>query len=285
MELKRVYVAVIFIPLFYLLVKHLPAWAFFLFVTVGILSGLYEFYRMHYQSPRRLEIVFGMIGGFLLALMFYRQSWSSALGGSSGMEREWVSGLIVMGLLSALGGQLFGKKDLKNTLADGAVLVLGVFYVSWLLGHLILLRNLARGEYLIFFVFLVTWSCDTGAYYTGRLLGRRPLAPQVSPNKTVEGAIGGMVGCLASAVLARWWFLPDLSLQDAVGLGLLLGILAQLGDLTESMFKRSAGVKDSGRLLPAHGGILDKVDSLIFTAPAFYYYMVWVKQYGRLIAV
>lgn len=268
MELKRVYVAVIFIPLFYLLVKHLPAWAFFLFVTVGILLGLHEFYRMHYQSPRRLEIVFGMISGFLLALMFYRQS---------GMEREWVSGLIVIGLLSALGGQLFGKKDLKNALADGAVLVLGVFYVSWLLGHLILLRNLAGGEYLIFFVFLVTWSCDTGAYYAGRLLGQRPLAPQVSPNKTVEGAMGGMVGCLSSAVLARWWFLPDLSLQDAVGLGLLLGILSQLGDLTESMFKRSAGVKDSGRLLPAHGGILDKVDSLTFTAPAFYYYMVWVK--------
>ena len=276
MELKRVYVAVIFIPLFYLLVKHLPAWAFFHFVTVGILLGLYEFYRLYYQTPRRLEIVFGMIGGFLLAVMFYRQSGSPSIG----MEREWVSGLIVTGLLL----QLFGKKDLKNTLSDGAVLVLGVFYVSWFLGHLILLRNMARGEYLIFFVFLVTWSCDTGAYYTGRLLGRRPLAPQVSPNKTVEGAIGGMVGCLASAVLARWWFLPDLSLQDAVGLGLLLGILAQLGDLVESMFKRSAGVKDSGRLFPAHGGILDKVDSLIFTAPAFYYYMVWVKQYGRLIA-
>lgn len=276
MELKRVYLAVIFIPLFYLLVKHLPAWAFFLFVMAGILLGLYEFYRLYYQTPRKLEIVFGMIGGFLLAVMFYRQSWPP----SGGMEREWVSGLIVTGLLI----QLFGKKDLKNTLADGAVLVLGVFYVSWFLGHLILLRNMARGEYLIFFVFLVTWSCDTGAYYTGKLLGRRPLAPQVSPNKTVEGAIGGMAGCLASAVLARWWFLPDLSLQDAVGLGLLLGILAQWGDLVESMFKRSAGVKDSGRLFPAHGGILDKVDSLIFTAPAFYYYMVWVKQYGRLIA-
>ena len=277
MEFKRVYVAVIFIPLFYLLVKYLPPWAFFLFVTGGILLGLYEFYRMHYRADRALEIAFGMIGGFLLAVMFYRQSWST----SSGMEREWVTGMVAAGLLL----QLFFKEDLKTALADGAVLVLGVFYVSWFLGHLILLRNLVRGEYLIFFVFLVTWSCDTGAYYIGRLWGRRPLAPQVSPNKTVEGAIGGMVGGLASAILARWWFLPDLSLQDAVGLGLLLGILAQLGDLIESMFKRSAGLKDSGSILPAHGGILDKVDSLIFTAPAFYYYIIWVKQYGRLISI
>ena len=84
---------------------------------------------------------------------------------------------------------------------------------------------------------------------------------------------------LAASLLARWWFIPNLSLLDVIGLGLVLGVLGQLGDLVESLFKRGAGVKDSSDLLPAHGGILDKVDSLIFTAPAFYYYLVWVKQY------
>jgi phosphatidate cytidylyltransferase len=285
MELKRVYVAAVFIPLFYLLVRYLPPWVFFLFVTGGILLGLYEFYNMYYKGLRGWEISFGVIAGFSVALLFYRQSQvgedahSFFLWRSSDLERVWLTGLIMAGLLF----QLFGKRDLRKALVDGAVLLVGVFYVGWFLGHLILLRNLAEGEYLIFFIFLVTWACDTGAYYTGKLLGRMPLAPHVSPNKTIEGAVGGVVWGLSSALVARWWFLPTLTIRDAVGLGLILSVLAQLGDLTESLFKRSAGVKDSSQLFPGHGGLLDKVDSMIFTAPAFYYYLVWVKQTGRVI--
>ena len=266
MGLKRVYVAVVFIPLFYLLVKYLPPLAFHLFVIGGILLGLYEFYGMYYKDSKSFEIPFGLIGGILLAVLLSQKAMHIA--------PESITGLVVAVLLV----ELFCKKDLKTALTDGAVLLIGVLYVGWLLGHLLLLRNLNGGEYLIFFVFLVTWSCDTGAYYTGRLLGSRALAPRVSPNKTIEGAVGGIVWGLASSLLARWWFLPALSIQDAVGLGLLLGVFGQLGDLTESMLKRSAGVKDSSRLVPGHGGILDKVDSLIFAAPAFYYYTVWIKQ-------
>ena len=157
--------------------------------------------------------------------------------------------------------------------------MLGVFYVGWLLGHVILLRNFNDGANLIFYVFLVTWSCDAGAYYVGKQWGKRALASRVSPNKTVEGAIGGLAVGLAASLVAHWWFLPEISIRDSVVLGFLLPVLGQIGDLIESVLKRSAGVKDSGRLLPAHGGILDKVDSLIFTAPTFYYYLVWVKQY------
>lgn len=217
MEPKRVYVAAVFIPLFYFLVKYLPVWIFFLFVTVSILWAMYEFYRMYYRDRKRLEVALGLAAGFVLAVIFYRQAWA--------VEREWVTALIIGTLLI----ELFLWKDTKAALMDGAVLLVGVFYVGWLLGHFILLRNLSEGVYLIFFVLFVTWSCDTGAYYTGKLWGQRALAPRISPNKTIEGAIGGMVLGLVASLLARWWFIPNLNLQDVIGLGLILGVLGPLG--------------------------------------------------------
>lgn len=273
MHLKRVVVAVIFLPLFYILVKYLPPLVFVILVLFGILLGQYEFYRLSYPEDHRGLILFGLISGGVVAGHFYLEGLFS--------DREVVTAFIVAILLH----QLAVRQSLTSTLKDAAIGLFGVLYVGWLLGHLILLRNMDQGEDLILFLFLVTWSGDTGAYYTGQGFGRRPLAPQVSPNKTIEGAIGGLVTSLAAAWLARRWFLPVLSTLDGLFLGVLLGVLGQLGDLTESMFKRCAGVKDSGDLIPAHGGLLDKVDSLIFTAPAFYYYLLWVKQLGRVIVV
>ena len=271
---QRVYVAIVFIPLFYLMVKYLPAWVFFLFVGAGILIALQEFYGMYYDKLWRLEVLLGLSLGALTALLLSQN-------GAVVTPWLWTSVLIVAMLL----GQLFFAKNLRTALPDGAVLVTGVLYIAVLLGHLILLRKMSGGEFLVFFVFLVSWGCDTGAYYTGKRFGQRALAPKVSPNKTVEGAIGGVIFSVATCFLAKGWFLQELSVQEALGLGLGLGIIAQLGDLAESVFKRGSGVKDSSQLIPAHGGVLDRVDSLIFTSPAFYYYLIWIKQYGRGIAV
>jgi len=158
-----------------------------------------------------------------------------------------------------------------------ALLLLGVLYVGLLLGHFILTRALPSGEWLIFFVISVTWAGDTGAFYAGRTFGRRKLAPRISPNKTVEGLVGGLALSVLAAFIARYWFVPSFSPADCVALGLLLSLAGMLGDLTESAFKRSAGVKDSGSLIPGHGGMLDRIDSLLFAAPTFYYYLVLVK--------
>ncbi|HJU05758.1 MAG TPA: phosphatidate cytidylyltransferase, partial [Nitrospiraceae bacterium] len=155
--------------------------------------------------------------------------------------------------------------------------IFGILYVAFLLGHLLLTRALPEGAFLIFFVVLVTWAGDTGAYYAGVTMGRRKLAPTISPNKTVEGLLGGISLALGAAFVSRYWFAPWLTAFDCVATGLLLTITGVLGDLSESAFKRSAGVKDSGSMIPAHGGMLDRVDSLLFTAPAFYYYMTLVK--------
>ncbi|HEY4484806.1 MAG TPA: phosphatidate cytidylyltransferase, partial [Nitrospiria bacterium] len=273
MHLKRVISAVLFLPLFYLWVQYLPPIAFFVLVLFGVLLGQLEFYRLYYPSGKRGLILLGLLCGGLIVGHFQQPGLF--------LDREVLTALVGMLLLY----QLAAHKESAATLTDTAVGALGVFYVAWFLGHLVLLRNLEQGESLIFFLFLVTWAGDTGAYYVGKSLGRRRLAPRVSPNKTVEGAIGGWLAGVLVAYLAQRWFLPILSVRESLVIGGLLGIVGQLGDLTESMFKRGSGVKDSGHFLPGHGGVLDKLDSLIFTAPTFYYYLLWAKQIGRMVSI
>ena len=126
-------------------------------------------------------------------------------------------------------------------------------------------------------MFLVTWASDTAAYYVGSSFGTRKLAPRISPGKTIEGSVGGLVGSVMMAVVAKFGFMPWLDLKDCLIIGLLLGSIGQVGDLFESRLKRYAGVKDSGTILPGHGGLLDRLDSLIFTSPVFYYYVILIK--------
>jgi phosphatidate cytidylyltransferase len=184
---------------------------------------------------------------------------------------------LVAALIAMVVYRLIAHRPTKESLADAAVVVFGILYVALTLGHLLLTRAMPNGEFLIFFVVLVTWAADTGAYYVGTAFGRHKLAPVISPNKTVEGLFGGVALAVIAAVIAEVWFLPGFSIVDCLATGLILSVAGVLGDLTESAMKRSAGLKDSGWLLPAHGGMLDRLDSLLFTAPAFYYYMVLFK--------
>ena len=273
MGFNRVLTAVVFIPLFYLLVKYLPPLFFFLFVMVGILIGLYEFYRFHYGPVFSPSIRLGLILGSLVAIGFYR--------------RDLIDGfaLIVAMVLIILLFHLFFSGNLASSLVDSSVVLFGLAYVGWFLGYLILIRGFEDGGRAVFFLFLVTWAGDTGAYYVGTAVGKHKLSPLVSPNKTIEGVVGCALASAMAALLARAWFFPALNRQECLILGVLLGILGQLGDLAESMFKRGAGIKDSGNIVPAHGGLLDRVDSLIFTAPVFYYYLVLIKGYGQAILV
>ena len=263
---RRVYTALVFAPLFYLLVRYFPATVFFALVVSAALLALVEFYRLHFREERApIAMALGLVsGGLLLTGM----QWPGLL-----PERM----VLLLMLIAVLTYPLFSRRELGRSLVDSAVLVFGVLYIGITLGHLLLTRALEGGEFLIFFLFLVTWAGDTGAYYAGRGLGRRQLAPVISPNKTVEGVLGGLILAVAAALVARAWFLPSFSVTDCVAIGLLLTLAGALGDLTESVLKRSAGVKDSGTVIPAHGGMLDRLDSLLFAAPAFYYYVTLVK--------
>ncbi|MCI0529866.1 MAG: phosphatidate cytidylyltransferase [Nitrospira sp.] len=270
-HLGRLITAVVLLPVLYLIIRYSHPFVFFVLVAGGILISQYEFYRFYYPQDHLTKVFLGMVLGFFLSLSFYLEEFRLALN----------LPLLLLTLITVCATlfSLFTVREIKTALTESAVLLFGVVYVSLLLSQLLLLRGLSDGELLVLFVMGMTWLADAGAYYVGWLVGRHPLVPRISPKKTIEGAVGGLAFSVLGSLGAKFWFLPNLSVGDSVFLGVLLGMVGQLGDLVESLWKRSAGVKDSSTLLIAHGGILDKVDSLMFTAPVFYYYLVLVKDW------
>ena len=170
-------------------------------------------------------------------------------------------------LIIAFVDSLFFEEQLARSPQRVGLAVLGVIYPGLLLAALVRLRQLDRGEWWIILAITVTWLNDTGAYFAGRAFGRRKLFPRISPSKTWEGAIGGAAGSILGALVVQHFWLPALPAWDAAAIGAGAAVLGPLGDLSESMLKRAFGRKDSGRLLPGHGGLLDRVDSLLFNAP------------------
>jgi len=162
------------------------------------------------------------------------------------------------------------KAEFRVGLLQAAWITLGAVYVGGLLSFASALRALPEGRELIYFLSLTTWAGDITAFYVGSRFGRQPLAPQISPKKTVEGALGGMAATMVVAIAGSPWIWPRLPWAVAAVLGLLLGIVGILGDLCESAVKRGAGVKDSGGLISGHGGVLDRLDSLMFACPVLY---------------
>jgi phosphatidate cytidylyltransferase len=160
-------------------------------------------------------------------------------------------------------------------IASKGATILGVLYIPFLGSHLISIRtgfNQTLSSHLLSFFFLVLMGSDVGAYYVGRALGKRKLAPSISPGKTWEGVIGGIVAALAMGALAHFWFFRELPLKYILPLAVIMTVVGILGDLAESALKRGAGAKDAANILPGHGGILDRLDSLLFNAPLIYYF-------------
>lgn len=188
--------------------------------------------------------------------------------------------LIMTGSLMAIMVRELLRREMSQSLAHIAVTVFGILYLGWFGSHLVLLRQLpaslgldeALGARLVFLLAALVWATDTGAYLCGVAFGRRPLAPRISPKKTVEGAVGGLVAAALVGWLCTRTLVPFVTPLAGTILGVVAGIAAQLGDLVESMIKRDVGIKDTAPLLPGHGGILDRFDSLLFTAPVLYYY-------------
>lgn len=264
---RRLYAAMVFIPLFYLLVRYLPPIAFFGLVVGASWLALVELYRLHFQP--RVATMAIMLGLVMTTLVLSHLQWPEAVP---------LHPVLLLTLAATLLFHLLSKQDLSRSLVDISVLIFGTLYIGFALGHLLLTRALPDGIFLVFFVILVTWAGDTGAYYAGVSMGRTPLALRISPNKTVEGLLGGCLLAVVIALIARAWFIPSFTIVDAVVLGILLTVAGLIGDLSESMFKRGAGVKDSGGLIPGHGGMLDRLDSLLLTAPTYYYYVTLLKS-------
>ena len=183
-----------------------------------------------------------------------------------------VTGAYAVGVVVLFAWSLFGVPDTAEGGHAAARMALGLVYVPLLLSFIGLLRRFDSGLGWIFLLLVVTWFGDTGAYFAGRAFGRTKLLERVSPNKTREGAIGGMVLAVVGACLVKYLALDGVSWLHAVALGILLDAAGVIGDLFESMLKRTFDVKDTGSLLPGHGGILDRIDSLLFAAPVAWCY-------------
>ena len=237
---------------------------FWVLVSSATVLGLKEFYDLAKGGQLPSYPLPGMLTGWLLSL---------APLVSIGIRKELLMLFTVtLALLALFMYALFAKEPLQEAMTALAVTVFGLMYVSWLFLHLTLLRGLPHGKQYVFYLLILVWAGDSGAYYVGKSLGKHPLSPVISPKKTIEGAIGGTAATLLASIIAKYTFLPQMSMLHAVTLGLLLAVVAQIGDLCESLLKRSVNIKDSGTLLPGHGGILDRVDGLIFAAPVLYYY-------------
>ncbi|MDH4099984.1 MAG: phosphatidate cytidylyltransferase [Nitrospirota bacterium] len=265
MHSKRWLAALVFLPVFYLVVSSSSSVPFFIVAAIACALGQWEFYRMCDGGPLVPLRITGVVAGLVLLFTF-----QAGCGDAAFLP-------LMTAIFLALGTiRLFADRDTRGALLEIAVTFAGVVYVAGLLGHLILLRGMEQGGHLIFLLFLATWAGDTGAYYAGRSLGRHKLYEKISPKKTREGAIGGLLASIGAVLIAKFWFLPELSVGQCVVLGCLLGVSGQIGDLVESLIKRSLSVKDSGSIIPGHGGILDRVDSLLFSGPVLYYYLKYL---------
>lgn len=240
-----------------------------IFVTLTACIGYWEFCKIAQAKELQPEFAAGLIG--VLALNI--DAW-----GHSGQAF-----LPIMAVLTiCVGITGIWRNGARSPLLNASVTLFGVLYTGGLLSHLILLRSLPLTDGAnsgqmgaVLLAFAIPWFCDTAAYFTGRAIGRHKLIPRVSAGKTVEGAIGGVLGALIGLLALRSELFPFLSIAECLILATLGAIVAQLGDLTESLFKRDAGVKDSSHLILGHGGVLDRFDSVLFVAPCVYYYLCY----------
>jgi phosphatidate cytidylyltransferase len=231
--------------------------------------GMMEYCRMTLPARGVAGVIFSLAGA-IVPLLFYNS------------PPELINfGLALLFLAFAI-YSLFSFNDIKSAATEAALLFFGVMYIPYLLGYLVLLRSHPQGAKWILLIMFIVMSCDSAAYFIGCRFGKTRLYPEVSPKKSVEGSLGGMVGSLLGALLAKLLFFAEISVGDALLAALLIGTLGQVGDLFESLLKRSCGVKDSGTIFPGHGGVLDRLDSIIFAAPVAYYYAFFVS--GRLFA-
>ncbi len=263
--LTRVLTSLVLIPLFVWLVLRAHDWLFAALVCLVAALALWELLRLFEHAGLPTYRWLGLAAGVGLTASF-----AVAAGGPAVMPGLPVL-VLFLGVAAVLAAPVArGERPRAEAVA---LTLLGLLYVGWLLGHALLLHGLPGGAELILLLVGVTWTGETAAYVVGSTLGRHRLAPVISPRKTIEGAAGQLLVSVLAAALLAAWLLPDWSLGRALGAGVLLGAAGQVGDLAESALKRSAGVKDAGGLLPGHGGVLDRIDGLLFNVPALYYYV------------
>ncbi|MDF2545876.1 MAG: phosphatidate cytidylyltransferase [Anaerosolibacter sp.] len=234
----------------------------FLKVSILILAilGIDEFFNAFHNINIKPSKPIGIISAILLTLFTY-----------NGAKIELIMFWFFLNIFMILGYILLGRKE--EILSSG-ITAMGIYYIVFFMFHI---NFLASSYYpkLLWLVFITAFVTDTFAYFTGVFFGKTKLCPNISPKKTVEGSVGGILGCTAISGIFASIVIPELFIHCLI-MGFIGSIIAQLGDLTASMFKRYVGIKDYGKIMPGHGGVLDRFDSILFTAPLIYYYTILV---------
>jgi phosphatidate cytidylyltransferase len=258
-EKRKVWMALIMVPPVLLLIILGPPSLLHLMVLLATFLGLREYYNLVLPRSRGIERMVGIGLGLILSILV-------SLGVMKEISLFFVIILLVLSVLS-----MAASKDLSSAIPEMGMALFGILFIGFLLAYVSLIRNLPNGRLWVLFLIATVWAGDISALLSGSLLGRHKLYPKISPNKTFEGLGGSMVGSIIVALAFALLFLPRLHKGVCLLLAIGVGILGQLGDFTESMLKRSARVKDSGTLIPGHGGMLDRLDSFLFSAPFLHY--------------
>ena len=268
--LARVVTAAVLLPILIVsIVVAKLALLFVVLVAVAMIVALFEFWLLARKQQIRADAAAGLLSAAALFTVFYFTPPGKL------PELLMIQVILILLTVGSLVAAMLRGAPFDRMITSAGVTVLSVMYIVLLGGYLIALRvgfapTLAK--HLLAFFFLVIMGSDAAAYYGGRAFGKHKLAPSVSPGKTWEGAVAGMLGSLLFAAAAHYWFFPELPTKFTLGLAAVMNVIGVVGDLTESALKRSAGAKDTARILPGHGGVLDRIDSLLFNAPVIYYF-------------
>jgi phosphatidate cytidylyltransferase len=259
--LKRLVTAAVTLPAFFVIIKYLDPRVFVALVCAAAFVATHELHRMAQRRGIRSD---WLLGALLTAAVVLSFAW----------ERVSLPGVLAGAAMLVPLRRLLSRRGVEGAFESVSVTLGGVLFLGVTLGFLVRLMGGGdeTGRDLTVLLFLVVWFADAGAYYAGTWFGRHPLSPTVSPNKTIEGAMGGLAAAVAAAAIGKIWFFRRLGAADAASLGVLLWAAALAGDLAESLLKRSVAVKDCGSLFPGHGGMLDRADSLLFGAPVLFFY-------------
>jgi len=241
---------------------------FSLLIAVVAVIALWEYFRIMFNLTRRS--CFGPMPmiGYAITLLFIYAAHINSFG--------MAAGLLILNLLAVALVTLIRFRYDASILEEVAKQVMGIVYVPLLISFIVLIRHGDDGIAWLFLLLFLVFIGDTGAYYAGTYLGRHKLLPSVSPGKTIEGALGGLAASITIGIIFKLLFLPQISLGLCFPLFIIVGIIAPAGDLFESVLKRVGKIKDSGIIMPGHGGILDRIDALLFAAPVVYLFKEYV---------
>jgi phosphatidate cytidylyltransferase len=264
MSSTRVLTSIVLVPVLFAVVWLMPSGYFAGLTIIAAAIGQYELYTMARARGITPLTILGLVLGACIVFNVYRPFYIYR-----GGPYFWITVCILVVIVA----RLFSRRPVEGALEDIAVTLFGIVYVALLFSFQVAIHAGPPGKQWLVFLFLVIWASDIGAYYVGTAFGKHRLYEKISPKKSIEGLLGGILASVLVAILCKLWLVPAAGWAEAALLGAFLALVGTVGDLAESLIKRSAGVKDSGTIIPGHGGILDRMDSMLFAAPMLFFYL------------